>query len=176
MPLFGQVASVSGDVRRALELCRRGAEIAESRIAAASSAAAEAAPSGTTAGTVATPPGNATTAETVTSVPVAAVNGGSGESGGGPNANGSSNPGSSTAAVTADVATAPTAGATCGEKGTGGASSSLITLSDIDAAVKEMFQSPNIQVMKRAARHEKIFLTALALELRRTGLAATSFE
>lgn len=92
-----KVAAISGDARRALEICRRAAEIADYHIKKA-------------------------------------------------------------------FKTAPAAG-----KG-------LVGMSEVEAAIKEMFQAPHIQVIKSSSKFGKIFLTAMVHELYKTGLGETTFE
>ncbi|XP_030453604.1 origin of replication complex subunit 1B-like [Syzygium oleosum] len=92
-----KVAAISGDARRALEICRRAAEIADFRIKKA-------------------------------------------------------------------FKTAPAAG------------KALVGMSEVEAAIKEMFQAPHIQVIKSSSKLGKIFLTAMVHELYKTGLGETTFE
>ncbi|KAL3718635.1 hypothetical protein ACJRO7_003716 [Eucalyptus globulus] len=92
-----KVAAISGDARRALEICRRAAEIADYRIKKA-------------------------------------------------------------------LKTAPAAG------------KALVGMSEVEAAIKEMFQAPHIQVIKSSSKLGKIFLTAMVHELYKTGLGETTFE
>ena len=44
-------------------------------------------------------------------------------------------------------------------------------IKDIQAAQREMFQTPHMHLLEAASRHERIFLAALVMELRRTGLS-----
>ncbi|KAG0609829.1 hypothetical protein M758_7G017000 [Ceratodon purpureus] len=113
-----KVAAVSGDARRALELCRRAAEITELRI---------------------NPP---TTSFTTTepAPPSVAVS---------PQGEGTTTP---------------------------QAPSQLIGMSDIEAAISEMFQAPHIQFMKRCSMYSKIFLVAMVIEQHRTTMVETTFE
>ncbi|XP_027179410.1 origin of replication complex subunit 1A-like isoform X1 [Coffea eugenioides] len=53
---------------------------------------------------------------------------------------------------------------------------SLVGVADVEAAVKEMFQAPHIQVMKSCSKLSKIFLAAMVHELYKTGMGETSFE
>ncbi|MQL79096.1 hypothetical protein Taro_011526, partial [Colocasia esculenta] len=52
----------------------------------------------------------------------------------------------------------------------------LITITDVEAAIQEMFQAPHIQVMKSCSRLSKVFLVAMVHELYRTGLCEITFE
>ncbi|WCJ36901.1 origin recognition complex 1 [Euphorbia peplus] len=52
----------------------------------------------------------------------------------------------------------------------------LVGMSEVEAAIQEMFQAPHIQVMKHCSRISKIFLTAMAYELYKTGMSETTFE
>ncbi|GAA0142289.1 replication origin binding protein [Lithospermum erythrorhizon] len=52
----------------------------------------------------------------------------------------------------------------------------LVGMRDIDAAIKEMFQAPHIQVMMNCSKLSKIFLTAMVYELYKTGMGETTFE
>ncbi|KAL1198948.1 Origin of replication complex subunit 1B [Cardamine amara subsp. amara] len=52
----------------------------------------------------------------------------------------------------------------------------LVVMTDVEAAIQEMFQAPHIQVMKSVSRLSKIFLTAMVHELYKTGMAETSFD
>ncbi|CAM6118357.1 unnamed protein product [Calypogeia fissa] len=115
-----KVAAVSGDIRRALELCRRAVEVAEARLKLRS-----------------------------LSMPSPGSND--------PSSNG---------------ATAMTQEAHRGLQGNGGS----IILADVDAAISEMFEAPQIQMMKRSAKLAKIFLVAMVYEQRRTSMAETAFE
>ncbi|XP_065866888.1 origin of replication complex subunit 1B-like [Euphorbia lathyris] len=94
-----KVAAISGDARRALEICRRAAEIADYRLKHLS----------------------------------------------------------------------PKADLTATGKG-------LVGMSEVEAAIQEMFQAPHIQVMKSCSRISKIFLTAMVYELYKTGMSETTFE
>jgi origin recognition complex subunit 1 len=100
-----KVAAVSGDARRALELCRRAAELAEFRLK------------------------QSTSLENTTKS----------------NSN----------------------------KGT---VKSLVGMSDVEAAIHEMFQAPHIQMMRRCSRLAKIFLVAMVYEQHKTGMSETTFE
>ncbi|KAL3529860.1 hypothetical protein ACH5RR_009182 [Cinchona calisaya] len=53
---------------------------------------------------------------------------------------------------------------------------SLVGVADIEAAIKEMFQAPHIQVMKTCSKLSKIFLAAMVHELYKTGMGETNFE
>lgn len=116
-----KVAAVSGDARRALELCRRAAEITEMRVQpiTTSFTTCEAAPA--------------------SSVPVHQQD--------------SSNE-------------PPESQIAC----------KLIGMSDIEAAIAEMFQAPHIQFMKRCSKFSKIFLVAMVIEQHRTTMVETTFE
>ncbi|XP_050225555.1 origin of replication complex subunit 1B-like [Mercurialis annua] len=94
-----KVAAISGDARRALEICRRAAEITDYRLKKL------------TSGTDSTPAGKC-----------------------------------------------------------------LVGMSDIEAAIQEMFQAPHIQIMKNCSKLSKIFLTAMVYELYKTGMGETTFE
>ncbi|KAI4322090.1 hypothetical protein L6164_021811 [Bauhinia variegata] len=52
----------------------------------------------------------------------------------------------------------------------------LVGMSDVEAAIQEMFQAPHIQVMKSCSRFGKIFLTAMVHELYKTGMGETTFD
>ncbi|KAJ4844010.1 Origin of replication complex subunit 1B [Turnera subulata] len=52
----------------------------------------------------------------------------------------------------------------------------LVGMSEVEAAIQEMFQAPHIQVMKSCSRLGKIFLTAMIYELYKTGMGETTFE
>lgn len=52
----------------------------------------------------------------------------------------------------------------------------LVGMAEVDAAIKEMFQAPHIQVMKHTSKFGKIFLTAMVHELYKTGMGETTFE
>ncbi|EEF48892.1 origin recognition complex subunit, putative [Ricinus communis] len=52
----------------------------------------------------------------------------------------------------------------------------LVGMSDVEAAIQEMFQAPHIQVMKNCSKLSKIFLTAMVYELYKTGMGETNFE
>ncbi|CAN8246349.1 unnamed protein product [Cochlearia groenlandica] len=56
------------------------------------------------------------------------------------------------------------------------AKNQLVVMSDVEAAIQEMFQAPHIQVMKSVSKLSKIFLTAMVHELYKTGMAETTFE
>ncbi|KAL6294554.1 hypothetical protein ACE6H2_002696 [Prunus campanulata] len=53
---------------------------------------------------------------------------------------------------------------------------SLVGMAEVEAAIQEMFQAPHIQVMKTSSRLSKIFLTAMVYELYKTGMGETTFE
>ncbi|KZV33999.1 origin recognition complex subunit 1-like [Dorcoceras hygrometricum] len=91
-----KVAAVSGDARRALEICRRAAEIADYR-------------------SKSMPPSNSDTAV-------------------------------------------------------------FVGMGDVEAAIKEMFQAPHIQVIRSCSKLSKIFLAAMVHELYKTGMGETTFE
>ncbi|KAK3004895.1 hypothetical protein RJ639_018717, partial [Escallonia herrerae] len=93
------VAAVSGDARRALEICRRAAELADYRIKKS-----------------ALPPNGASAAK------------------------------------------------------------ALVGMSEVEAAIQEMFQAPHIQVMRSCSKLSKIFLAAMVHELYKTGMSETTFE
>ncbi|KAF5725484.1 origin of replication complex subunit 1B-like [Tripterygium wilfordii] len=94
-----KVAAISGDARRAIEVCRRAAEITDYRIKKAKSI------------------GNPTSAEKC-----------------------------------------------------------IVGMSEVEAAIQEMFQAPHIQVMKSCSKMSKVFLTAMVHELYKTGMGETTFE
>ncbi|KAK6119795.1 hypothetical protein DH2020_046464 [Rehmannia glutinosa] len=52
----------------------------------------------------------------------------------------------------------------------------IVGMADIDAAIKEMFQAPHIQVIRSCSRLSKIFLAAMVHELYKTGMGETTFE
>ncbi|KAF2312039.1 hypothetical protein GH714_027838 [Hevea brasiliensis] len=52
----------------------------------------------------------------------------------------------------------------------------LVGMSEVEAAIQEMFQAPHIQVMKNCSKLSKIFLTAMVYELYKTGMSDTTFE
>ncbi|KAJ6409144.1 hypothetical protein OIU84_008776 [Salix udensis] len=52
----------------------------------------------------------------------------------------------------------------------------LVGMSEVEAAIHEMFQAPHIQVMRSCSKLSKIFLAAMVYELYKTGMAETSFE
>ncbi|KAL1345252.1 hypothetical protein HN51_019025 [Arachis hypogaea] len=52
----------------------------------------------------------------------------------------------------------------------------LVGMTDVEAAIQEMFQAPHIQVIKSCSRLSKIFLTAMVHELYKTGMGETTFE
>ena len=106
-----KVAAVSGDVRRALELCRRAAEIA----------AQTAAPWGSLRLSISSPGG-----------------------GGGP--------------------LAPEVG------------KAMVTMRDVDAAVKEMFGAVHLQVANNCSHTECVLLAAVLLETRASGLSDVLLE
>ncbi|KAL2557223.1 Origin of replication complex subunit 1A [Forsythia ovata] len=94
-----KVAAVSGDARRALEICRRAAELADYRT--------------------------------------------------------KRSPSLSNSGVTGKV---------------------LVGMADVEAAIKEMFQAPHIQVIRSCSKLSKIFLAAMVHELYKTGMGETTFE
>ncbi|KAL2940943.1 Origin of replication complex subunit 1A [Bienertia sinuspersici] len=94
-----KVAAISGDARRALEICRRAAEIADYRVKNQSS------PADTTS--------------------VGKTN---------------------------------------------------VGMTDVEAAIQEMFQAPHIQVIRNSSKMGKIFLAGMVHELYKTGMAETTFE
>ncbi|ACO67708.1 predicted protein [Micromonas commoda] len=49
--------------------------------------------------------------------------------------------------------------------------SNAVDIKDIQAAQREMFQTPHMHLLEAASRHERIFLAALVMELRRSGLS-----
>ncbi|KAL6564726.1 Origin recognition complex, subunit 1 [Orobanche minor] len=52
----------------------------------------------------------------------------------------------------------------------------IVGMTDIDAAIKEMFQAPHIQVIRSCSKLSKIFLAAMVHELYKTGMGETTFE
>ncbi|KAF2538856.1 hypothetical protein F2Q68_00020575 [Brassica cretica] len=56
------------------------------------------------------------------------------------------------------------------------AKNQLVVMSDVEAAIQEMFQAPHIQVMKSVSKLSKIYLTAMVHELYKTGMAETTFD
>eukprot|EP00268_Persea_americana_P005607 TRINITY_DN11897_c0_g1_i4.p1 TRINITY_DN11897_c0_g1~~TRINITY_DN11897_c0_g1_i4.p1 ORF type:complete len:837 (+),score=181.61 TRINITY_DN11897_c0_g1_i4:91-2601(+) len=52
----------------------------------------------------------------------------------------------------------------------------FVGMADVEAAIKEMFQAPHIQVMKNCSKLGKIMLVALVHELYKTGMGETTFE
>ncbi|KAL6128527.1 hypothetical protein ACLB2K_071882 [Fragaria x ananassa] len=52
----------------------------------------------------------------------------------------------------------------------------LVGMSEVEAAIQEMFQAPHIQVMKTCSKLSKIYLTAMVYELYKTGMGETTFE
>ncbi|KAL1547672.1 Origin recognition complex, subunit 1 [Salvia divinorum] len=49
-------------------------------------------------------------------------------------------------------------------------------MADVEAAIKEMFQAPHIQVIRSCSKLSKIFLAAMVYELYKTGMGETTFE
>ncbi|XP_057777524.1 origin of replication complex subunit 1-like [Salvia miltiorrhiza] len=49
-------------------------------------------------------------------------------------------------------------------------------MADVEAAIKEMFQAPHIQVIRSSCKLSKIFLAAMVYELYKTGMGETTFE
>ncbi|KAJ0550927.1 putative chromatin regulator PHD family [Helianthus annuus] len=52
----------------------------------------------------------------------------------------------------------------------------LVGMSEVEAAIQEMFQAPHIQVMRSCSKLGKIFLAAMVHELYKTGMSETTFE
>ncbi|CAL1391141.1 unnamed protein product [Linum trigynum] len=52
----------------------------------------------------------------------------------------------------------------------------MVAMSDVEAAIQEMFQAPHIQMMRSCSTLGKIFLTAMVYELYKTGMGETTFE
>ncbi|KAF5740602.1 origin of replication complex subunit 1B-like [Tripterygium wilfordii] len=52
----------------------------------------------------------------------------------------------------------------------------IVGMSEVEAAIQEMFQAPHIQVMKSCSKMSKVFLTAMVHELYKTGMGETTFE
>ncbi|BBN09249.1 hypothetical protein Mp_4g18200 [Marchantia polymorpha subsp. ruderalis] len=115
-----KVAAVSGDIRRALELCRRAVEVAEARIA-----------------------------EHNSNVPPEVAENRTDQ-----DENQPSN-------------TVPEATPATGQ---------VVTMADVDAAISQLFEAPQIQMMQRSPKLAKIFLTAMVYEQRRTSVVETTFE
>ncbi|XP_051118440.1 origin of replication complex subunit 1-like [Andrographis paniculata] len=57
-----------------------------------------------------------------------------------------------------------------------GASGKVVGVGDVEAAIKEMFQAPHIQVIRSSSKLSKIFLAAMVHELYKTGMGETNFE
>lgn len=51
-----------------------------------------------------------------------------------------------------------------------------VGITEVEAAIQEMFQAPHIQVMKSCSKQSKIFLTAMVHELYKTGMGEATFE
>lgn len=51
-----------------------------------------------------------------------------------------------------------------------------VGMADVEAAIKEMFQAPHIQVIRSCSKLSKIFLAAMVHELYKTGMGETTFE
>ncbi|KAF9193716.1 Origin recognition complex, subunit 1 [Haplosporangium sp. Z 767] len=51
-----------------------------------------------------------------------------------------------------------------------------VTIRTVDQAIKEMFESPNVQLIQTASLHQKLFLVAMTSMLRRTGVAEVEFS
>jgi origin recognition complex subunit 1 len=119
-----KVAAVSGDARRVLELCRRGAELAEARVRKQEKELER-------------------------------------------EKEGKENMLSGQGAMPSTFfGTAATSAARPEKKRPNG-----VDIKDIQAAQREMFQTPHMHLLEAASRHERIFLAALVMELRRTGLS-----
>ncbi|GJU53727.1 origin of replication complex subunit 1A-like protein [Tanacetum coccineum] len=52
----------------------------------------------------------------------------------------------------------------------------LVGMSEVEAAIQEMFQAPHIQVMRSCSKLSKVFLAAMVHELYKTGMSETTFE
>lgn len=52
----------------------------------------------------------------------------------------------------------------------------LVGMTEVEAAIQEMFRAPHIQVMKSSSKLSKIFLTAMVYELYKTGMGEVTFE
>ncbi|KAI3705447.1 hypothetical protein L1987_75685 [Smallanthus sonchifolius] len=52
----------------------------------------------------------------------------------------------------------------------------LVGMSEVEAAIQEMFQAPHIQVMRSCSKLSKIYLAAMVHELYKTGMSETTFE
>ncbi|KAG8389011.1 hypothetical protein BUALT_Bualt02G0185000 [Buddleja alternifolia] len=51
-----------------------------------------------------------------------------------------------------------------------------VGIADVESAIKEMFQAPHIQVIRNSSKLSKIFLAAMVHELYKTGMGETTFE
>ncbi|XP_031484918.1 origin of replication complex subunit 1B-like [Nymphaea colorata] len=61
----------------------------------------------------------------------------------------------------------------CSDKSSAG--KVLIGMSEVEAAIHEMFQAPHIQMIKRCSKLSKIMLVAMVLELYKSGVAEITF-
>ncbi|XP_075481211.1 origin of replication complex subunit 1-like [Primulina tabacum] len=52
----------------------------------------------------------------------------------------------------------------------------IVGMGDVEAAIKEMFQAPHIQVIRSCSKLSKIFLAAMVHDLYKTGMGETTFE
>lgn len=140
-----KVAAVSGDARRVLELCRRGAELAEARIAARKGIEERNKES------------DIDRAAAGTANPAAKVQASGGGLGG----------------FVSGAGIGVGAGAK-GRPSVPSRSPDSVTMKDIQTAQGEMFQTPFIRLLEAASRHERIFLAALIMETRRSGKCEAS--
>jgi origin recognition complex subunit 1 len=130
-----KIAAVSGDARRVLELCRRGAELLEARIAARKAE------------------------EKLQSDPVAKAGGGRAGVGATKLGGAGGSFGASSSAAAARHPAPPR---------------DLVTMKDIQTAQGEMFQTPYMRLIEAASRYARIFLAALVLHTRRSGVPDAS--
>ncbi|EPS68518.1 hypothetical protein M569_06243, partial [Genlisea aurea] len=52
----------------------------------------------------------------------------------------------------------------------------VVGMANIEAAIKEMFQAPHIQVIRNSSKLSKIYLAAMVHQLYKTGMGETTFE
>ncbi|KAI3449954.1 hypothetical protein Pfo_006619 [Paulownia fortunei] len=112
-----KVAAVSGDARRALEICRRAAELADYRAKRSQLSSSDAA-------------GRTSSNDFISCLFFFAIK----------------------------------------------YSKAVVGMADVEAAIKEMFQAPHIQVIRSSSKPSKIFLAAMVHELYKTGMGETTFE
>jgi origin recognition complex subunit 1 len=146
-----KVASVSGDIRRALEICRRATELAEARTAAAADAAAE---------PPRRPTAKAAGAGADASAPSPARRGGGGAGDGSgtlatpPHA--ARKPHAATSLVAAPAPSVPSCEA-------------RVRIEDIDQAIRSLQTAAPVRVLRRLSCEQQLVLTAAQLEAERTG-------